>query len=57
MKSIGGLIISALTTFLSGSAYLFATLAIVAACPFSVLFRTLRWELLADIVLQNNVPK
>jgi hypothetical protein len=37
MKSRGAHIISALSTFLSGSACLFSTLAMVAASPSSVL--------------------
>jgi len=54
MKSSGGLMISALSTFLFVSACLFATLAIVAACPSSVLCLTLCWELLEEIDLKKD---
>lgn len=48
---------SAQTIFLSVIACLFSILALSAAMPSSILWRTLRWELLEDIVLQKNNQK
>jgi hypothetical protein len=49
MKSKVATITLVLETFLSGTACLFSTFAKEAGWAFSVLYWTLRWELLADI--------
>jgi hypothetical protein len=46
---------SALTTFLSGITGLFAILALEAAKPSSILWRTLRCELLANMILKKKI--
>jgi hypothetical protein len=53
-KSRGATITSALSTFLSGIACQFSTFAKEAARASSVLCRTLRWELPAEIFLKRS---